>query len=441
MAAGGGTFVTQNKVLPGAYINFVSRARALGAMGERGIAAVPWISGWGDGKNVLTVEAEDFQTNCLKILGYSYTDDEMLNLREVFKGASSVKLLRLGEGEKASASIGELTVTALYGGTRGNDIRIVIENDIDNENSFIVTTLIGDDMIEVDSQTVTSAKELLSNDFVSFKTSDESGTLTATAATALQGGTDKEVTGNDYSLFLDKIESEDFTTLLYAGSDAVTKGLFASFTKRLRDDEGCKITCVLHNYTKADFEGVISVKNTIGENGTDMVYWTAGKTAGAEVNESLTNAIYDGEYTPDVTFKKSELKEAVENGEFVFYGDKDSVKVLKDINTFISIASDKNSDFTNNQVIRVLDAIANDTARIFDNYYLGKMQNDEIGRSIFKAELAKYHEELQSLRAITNFELEDIEVKKGVEKGDVVVNEYVEPVGTMEKLYMTCIVE
>ena len=114
---------------------------------------------------------------------------------------------------------------------------------------------------------------------------------------------------------------------------------------------------------------------------------------------------------------------------------------MKDINSFTSITSDKNSDFTNNQVIRVLDTIANDTARIFDNYYLGKIQNDDLGRDILKTELINYHQQLQSLQAIENFETTDITVVKGTEKGDVVVNEYIEPVGAMEKLYMTCVVE
>lgn len=431
MAAGGGTFVTQNKVLPGAYINFVSKARALGTMGDRGIVALAMASGWGDGSKVVTVEAEDFQTDCLRLLGYPYTDEEMKNLREVFKGARSVKLFRLGEGNKATANIGTLTVTAKYGGTRGNDITIVIDSDVDNENVYIVTTLVAG--IEVDSQSVKAIAELVENYFVRFS---GTGNITATAGTKLTGGTDKEVTGSDYSTFLDKIEAEDFTTLLYAGSDEVTKGLFTSFTKRLRDDEGYKVTCVLHDYTKADFEGVISVKNS-----ADLVYWVAGMNAGAEVNESLTNAMYDGEYEVNATYKKSELKESIENGEFVFYGDKDSVRVLKDINTFTSFMPSKNSDFSNNQVVRVLDSIANDTARIFDTYYLGKVQNNDMGRDIFRSELIKYHETLQGIQAITNFTAEDIEVSKGVEKGDVIVKEYVEPMAAMDKLYMTCVVE
>ena len=446
MAAGGGVFTTQNKVLPGAYINFVSKARALGSIGERGIVAVPFISSWGKENEVISLTAEDFQKSCLSVLGYSYTDAQMLPLREVFKGASEVKLFRLGTGAKAAATIGtggdSLTVTAVCGGIRGNDIKIVIEADIDKENGFIVKTLLGSDFIEVDSQAVTDVSELVPNDFVTF-----GGTkITATAGTNLTGGTDEEVTGNDYAEFLDQIEGADFTTVLYDGNDDVTKGLFTSFVKRLRDDEGYKVTCVLHDYAKADFEGVISVKNEVKAvndviSETGLVYWAAGKTAGAEVNESLTNVRYDGELSVLAAYKKSELKEFIGKGEFVLYGDKGEYKVLKDINSFTSVTADKNGDFSNNQVIRVLDAVANDTARIFDNYYLGKVQNNATGRDIFKSELINYHNKLEAIQAIENFNTEDITVEKGTEKGDVIVNEYIEPVGAMEKLYMTCIVE
>ena len=40
MAYGGGTFTAQNKVLPGAYLNFVSAARASAQLGARGTAAL-----------------------------------------------------------------------------------------------------------------------------------------------------------------------------------------------------------------------------------------------------------------------------------------------------------------------------------------------------------------------------------------------------------------
>ena len=36
----GGTWIAQNKVRPGAYINFVSVPKAVGTLGERGTVAI-----------------------------------------------------------------------------------------------------------------------------------------------------------------------------------------------------------------------------------------------------------------------------------------------------------------------------------------------------------------------------------------------------------------
>ena len=47
MALGGGTFISQNKVLPGAYINFVSVAQASATLSDRGIVTMPLDLDWG----------------------------------------------------------------------------------------------------------------------------------------------------------------------------------------------------------------------------------------------------------------------------------------------------------------------------------------------------------------------------------------------------------
>jgi len=431
MALGGGTFTVPNKVLPGAYINFVSMARALGSLGERGIVALPLEMNWGPEDEVITIDAGEFQKEALNILGYSFADEEMKPLREVFKGASMVKLYRINGagGKKATATVGTegLTITAKYPGTRGNDIKIVVQANIDDETKFDVITYL--DTTMVDKQTVAAISELKPNNFVEFS---GTGALEVTAGVPLTGGENGAATGESYSNFLDKIEAEDFTTLLYAGEDEVTKSLFDSFTKRMRDDEGVKITTVLFDYAKADYEGVISVKNN-----PELVYWVAGQTAGAAVNESLTNKVYDGEYEVNTKFKKREFEQAIQNGEFAFYQDGNDVRVLKDINTFTNFAPEKNQDFSSNRVIRVLDQIANDTARIFSDYYLGKVTNDDTGRELFKNELVNYHEQLLNIRAIENFNQEDIIVLPGVQKQDVIVNEVVQPTDSMEKLYMS----
>ena len=262
------------------------------------------------------------------------------------------------------------------------------------------------------------------------------GTLEENAGINLTGGTNKDVTGNDYADFLEEAEKENFSVLAYAGEDDVTKGLFTAFTKRLRNEEGVKFVTVLFNYTKADFEGVISVTNEAEEQKTALVYWTAGAEAGAEVNESITNRKYNGEYTVKAKYKKSRFVEGLQNGELLFYEDGDDIRVLRDINTFTSFESSKNSDFSSNRVIRVLDAIANDVARIFSQYYLGKQSNNDNGRNLLKAELIQYHEQLESIEAIEGFLPEDITIQQGTEKQDVVVYEKVRPTDAMEKLYM-----
>lgn len=69
MPIGGGTFTVQNKVLPGAYINFVS-AGTNAKMGSRGVAALPLELNWGPENQVFKVDAADFNAQALKVFGY-----------------------------------------------------------------------------------------------------------------------------------------------------------------------------------------------------------------------------------------------------------------------------------------------------------------------------------------------------------------------------------
>ena len=84
MAHGGGTWLTQNKVMPGTYINFTSLARAAAALSDRGIAAAPFELNWGPEGTVFEVTSGDFQKNSKAIFGYGYDAPEMLALREIF---------------------------------------------------------------------------------------------------------------------------------------------------------------------------------------------------------------------------------------------------------------------------------------------------------------------------------------------------------------------
>lgn len=433
MALGGGVWLTQNKVIPGSYINFISAARASVNLSDRGYAAMPLILDWGPDDEVFTVEVADFQKESLKIFGYDYTNDKIKGLRDLFRNIKTLYAYKLNKGVKASNTF----ATARYSGIRGNNITIVIESNVDSPSEFDVYTLF--DNNEVDIQTVGAATELVSNDYVDFKTSAE---LVATAGVPMTGGTNGEVTGNNYQTFLDKIESYSFNTLGCISTEDSIKDLFAQFTKRLRDDMGVKFQTVLYNH-KADYEGVINLKNKItdvGELESSLVYWTTGASAGCAVNKSNTNKTYDGDFTVFVDYKQSELEKAIKAGEFVFHKVGDEVRVLTDIDSFVSVTKDKNEDFQSNQVIRVLDQIANDIAVLFNKQYIGQAQNNEAGRIAFWNDLVAYNKELERIQALENVVADDIKVQKGNDKKSVLVNNPVTPVCAMEKLYMTVVV-
>lgn len=441
MAYGGGTWISQNKVLPGAYTNFVSAASASAALSDRGIVTMPLSLDWGPEDEVFTVTNEDFQKNSKKHFGYPYTADKLKGLRDLFLNAQVLYAYRLnGGGVKASNDY----ATALFSGTRGNAIKIAIHKNVDDESMFDVTTYM--DTVKVDQQTVAAASDLTDNDYVVFEKDAE---LKELAALALSGGTNGSVTGDSYQSYLDKIESYTFNTMGVDTVDDITKSLFVTYTKRVRDEVGKKFQLVLYNYPSADYMGVISVKNKVtdgavkGDSGMEYpneaaaVYWVVGAQAGCKVNASCQNKKYAGEFTIDTDFTQAELKAAIAAGEFVLHSVNGSVRVLDDINTMVTVTDTQGDIFKDNQTIRVIDQLANDDAVIFANKYLGVVPNDSSGRISLWSDLVKIRQELLKIRAIENFDSKDIVVEQGDTKKSVLVTCNITVVNAMSKLYMT----
>lgn len=429
MALGGGTFTSQNKVLPGTYMNFISVKRASSALAERGTAALALTLDWGVEKEVFTVKAEDLERHSLRIFGYPYDSEKLKGIRDLFKNVHTAYLYKLNDGAKASNTFS----TALYGGVRGNALTTVITTNVDDPAKFDVATLLGTEV--VDEQTVALPTDLKANEFVSWK---EDATLAATAGTPLAGGTNgADPTGTEYQTFLDKVEPYNFNTLGCLASDPVITGLFVAFTNRMRDKVGAKFQTIVYR-NAADYEGVISVENKVTDSDEQsLVYWVTGAAAGCAVNKSNTNKIYDGEFTVDVDYKQTPLEDALKAGKFIFHKVGDEVRVLEDINTFVSFTDEKNEDFGSNQTIRVLDQIANDIAVLFNTKYLGNIPNNESGRISFWNDVVKHHKELETIQAIEEFKADDVVVEQGENKKAVVVSDAVTVVNAMAQLYMT----
>lgn len=430
MALGGGTFFTQNKVLPGAYINFISASKASATLSDRGYAAMALELDWGIENTIFEVTNGDLQKNSMKLFGYDYTAPQLKGLRDLFLNLKTLYLYRLTSGGVKATNT---YATAKYCGIRGNDLKVVISNNVEEEEKFDVSLYI-DDTTLLDKQTVSQMSELVDNDYVTWKSG---ASLSETAGEPLSTGTNGTVNGLAHQTFLDKAESYYFNILGCVSTEDEIKSLYVAYTKRLRDEVGAKFQLVVHN-KEADYEGVINVINDVEESPvSSLVYWVTGAEASCAVNASLLNKKYDGEFTVKANYTQSQLEGFINRGKFAFHNVGNDVRVLSDINTLLTVSDTKGDVFKENQTIRVCDQIANDIANIFNTRYLGVVPNDANGRISLWNDIVKHHQQLQDIRAIENFTSEDITVAQGDSKKAVVVYDKVTVVNAMAQLYMT----
>ena len=92
---GGGVFVTQNKVLPGSYINFINASKATSNIGERGTVAIALSLGKAAG-TVIELTRQEFIKDSKNILGFDYSATEVAPLREIFLHSNKVYVYDLG---------------------------------------------------------------------------------------------------------------------------------------------------------------------------------------------------------------------------------------------------------------------------------------------------------------------------------------------------------
>ena len=439
--ATGGTFQSQNKVRPGAYINFIGTPKSLSSVGERGVVALPISLGWGE--QVIEMTAKDLITGAsLEKAGVLFTDDEALNLRLALQSCNKAVIYRLNatSATKATKTIAGLKVTAKQGGTFGNKIKFKV----DVVDGVITVKTYAHDLLK-DTQRVSAVSGLAANDFVEFEAA--SGDLATTALTALENGADgSEVT--DISDALSAFEAYKFNILAVTQTNSTTKNQAVQWIGSLRADQGVKVQAVLSEYS-GDTEAVISTWQGYKlEDGTTIskaqaVLAVASMEAGASLTESLTGAIIpDAIEISDAPKTHDEIVAALNAGKLVLSRTNDGAIVIeKDQNTLHTFTPTKGYIFSKNRPLRVLDQIGNDVKSLFNRSYLGKVSNDENGRNIYKNDLISYFKTLEGMGAIQNFRAEDVLVLPGNDSDSVVVQLYVQPVDSMEKLYMTVNVE
>lgn len=192
----GGTWVDQNKVRPGVYINYKSAPASLATMGERGTVAIARVLDWGERGRWYTITDP---SDCAQF-GHSITDAECLFIRQILlgsnrtQGASKILLwsLETQEGSvaaslKISASAGDSVIfTAKTAGPSGNNLAISISRNV--SSSYDIKLFDGDTLLS-SQNSITKAQYIGNafNDWLTVTYTGE-GSLITKDKTNLSGG-------------------------------------------------------------------------------------------------------------------------------------------------------------------------------------------------------------------------------------------------------------
>jgi len=446
----GGTWTVQNKQRPGAYINFKSVPKAIGAIGTRGIMTAALPMTWGPNGVLIELYGTDLlDGSSLAKIGCTAADNvESLSYRLALSGCYKALLFRADTGGvKASAVINaNLTAIAKHAGTTGNKLEVAIIAGRPQVGQYEVNVYFNSILKETFNVIIMGDFKSIESEWINFTVAvgQEAAVITATSGAPLLAGTNGLVVSATYTDYFNLVTTAQWQCMAIQTVDALIPPLVIAKIKSLRNDLGKKVQAVVYNDVSADFEGIISVKQgfkTLNDIVTLELFplWVASMTAGSNINQSRT--AYEVPSATEIIGYIAEnlISDQLKLGWFLLsYRQDGAVVVEQDINCLHTFTVDKNYAFCKNRVIRCLDEIGNTTALVFNRNYAGKVDNNNIGRSVYKSELITFIDSLVTIGAVQNFDgAADIIVLPGATVEGVVVDLVIQPVDSMEKLYMT----
>lgn len=200
----------------------------------------------------------------------------------------------------------------------------------------------------------------------------------------------------------------------------------AAWVKEMREKKKRKIKAILPNVA-ADNEGVINyainenigTKEKVLANGTkvqeETVYTAeqycsriAGLIAGTPITMSCT-------YAPLTELRDcSRIKEidaSVDKGEFTLFFDGEKIKVVRGVNSLVTITEGKGESYKKIKVVDTMDMMHSDITTLIQDFYIGKYVNTYENKGVLLAALEAYFKELVKQEIVSDYTI-DIDVEE-----------------------------
>lgn len=359
-----------------------------------------------------------------------------------------------------------LTAKANYDGTFGNGLSVMIVAEASGEGKykgqgfFVRTSLNGE---VVDEQNVKLPSELSDNDYLQFIKADGLSALSAVAAVDLTGGSNGSESDSNLSKILGKLTGLSWNTLGFCGKDD-NKSVIDTYIKNLRENKGKYRQAVLFNSNSSDYEGVVSPFQAFAVDDDDVdwldtessdpteeverlgalrlrqmfaVGFVTAITAGSDVNISNTYAPVPANVIEVIPAQDEDedVEGDLRAGLLTFtHNSRNQIVIEKDINTLHTYTQTRTVPFSKNRVIRCLDELSNTKVMVWEEMFIGKIDNNVTGRNLLKSQILAIIQNLVKLGALNESDTQII-VEPGDDPDKVRSYETVRPIDAMEQLY------
>lgn len=425
----------ESKERTGLYNWFVSLAASRIDATKKGVVGIPIKADWGP-CNQLTICEDD--SAIISVFG---TGGTVYLARRAAKGGKQYKPYRVilyrmatAEAEQAVATVeGSFKLIAKYKGSRGNQFRAAITENIQDEQLVNLAIYERSSMISKYTAKKTDVNALvatINSDAESLVTAVKTGDkeLAVTASISFSGGNSGSgVKVEDYIRALAAFETAYLNTISMDGvCDESLLTTVKNWQSRVWNagkmiqliiggtHEDDKDPAVGNARSKAcDNYGIINgIVGGIDAAGNmycsaEMAPQIAGAIAALPLNKAITYKELEDIVNVTAELSDTEIREATTAGSFVLFKDTDpetfevTVKVERGINTFTSFTAEAGEKLRKIKAISTMAAIDYDIGRYAMKNVLGELDNDGDGRAALLSGISQYLETLADQHVIS----------------------------------------
>lgn len=419
----------------GIYNWFVSLATSRINATKKGVVGIPIKADWGPCNELVMCEDD---ADIISTFGNGGT---VYLARRAVKGSKQYKPYKIviyrmvtADAEQAVATVDDsFKLIAKYKGTRGNNIRATITDNIQDESCVNLCIYEGSSMISkyITKRTdIESLVDAINNDkdslVIAVKIGDAE--LTTTASIAFSGGVSgSDVKVEDYIKALAAFETAYINTFALDGvCDESIFTMVKSWHNRVwnsgkmiqlviggshLDDNDSTIgnarskSCDHYGIINGIVGGIDSSRNMYSS--AEMAPQIAGAIAALPLNKAITYKELEDIVDVTVVLSDTEIREATTSGSFVLFKDTDPesfetvIKVERGINTFTSFTEEAGEKLRKIKAISTMAAIDYDIGRYAIKNVLGELDNDADGRAALFSAISQYLETLANQHVIS----------------------------------------